>query len=189
MILVVNGSPQGRAGNCAALIKTLPKKYPAYRFKVIHLANDMELPKHLQLMAEADGFLFTTGTYWDSWGSPLQQWLEKMTPYEGTSYFLNKPAAVVVLMHSVGGKGILSRLQGVLNTLGCVLPPMTGLVYSLVSDLALKSKSSHVEDFWSLEDLSIIFENLLQYAGLGLQVKAWPVDKQNPKRSWLKLTP
>ena len=41
-----------------------------------------------EVLAEADGFVFATGTYWDSWGSPLQKFLEETTAFEGTSVWL-----------------------------------------------------------------------------------------------------
>ncbi len=186
-ILVINGSPQGSKGNCAVIINSLKKKYKNFDFKILHLAAKTELKAQLELLKQADALLFMTGTYWDSWGSPLQAWLEQMTPYEGSAYFMNKPAGVVVLMHSVGGKGVLSRLQGVLNTFGCLNPPMSGVVYSLVSDLAKKVKNSHAEDFWSLEDIGIVLENLATYADFKSSAKGWPVDKKSAARKWLRL--
>lgn len=186
-ILIFNGSPQGKKGNCAVAINSLKKKYKNYSFDTVVLSEKNSLKKQLAMMEKADAFLFTTGTYWDSWGHPLQAWLEKMTPYEGTKYFLNKPVAVLVLMHSVGGKGVLSRLQGVLNTLGCVIPPMSGVVYSLVSELALKTKSSHSKDFWSLDDLEMVLANLEAFSSLNLSAQTWPVDRKEATRKWLKV--
>ena len=89
-------------------------------------------------LEKSQGFVFVTGTYWDSWGSPLQKFLENVTDLEGSPAFLGKPAIVMVLNHSVGGKGVLSRLQGVLSTLGCLIPPMSGIVYSWVTEQLLK---------------------------------------------------
>lgn len=185
-ILVINGSPQGAKGNCAVMISSFKKKYKNFDFKVLHLAQNTDLKTQLDLLKKADAFLFTTGTYWDSWGSPLQAWLEQMTPYEGSAYFMNKPAGVVVLMHSVGGKGVLSRLQGVLNTFGCLNPPMSGVVYSLVSDLVKKVKNSHAEDFWSLDDIGVVLENLAVYTDFKSPVRGWPVDKKSAARKWLR---
>jgi hypothetical protein len=65
---------------------------------------------------------------------------------------ISKPCAVFILMQSVGGKSVLSRLQGVLSMMGLLIPPMSGMAYSLVSDLAMKVPSTQNEDFWSFKD-------------------------------------
>ncbi len=137
-------------------------------------------------MAQADGFIFVTGTYWDSWGSPLQTFLEQVTELEGTSAFLGKPAVVMVLNHSVGGKGVLSRLQGVLSTLGCLIPPMSGIVYSWVNEQILKRKSQAAKDLWSLEDLEDIFENFQKSLESKVQWKSWSVDRKDYRKIWLQ---
>ena len=138
-ILILNGSSSGANGNCNELIKSVLHRAQALdlpirlNFEVIHLAQSGRVSIVKRQIKKADAFIFVTGTYWDSWGSPLQKFLEDVTDLEGTSAFLGKPSFVFVLNHSVGGKGLLSRLQGVLSTLGCLVPPMSGWVYSLVT--------------------------------------------------------
>lgn len=183
-ILIVNGSPSGKKGNCAKFISSVLKTKDA-KVKVVHLAENPFSKSLKSEFEKADAFVFVTGTYWDSWGSPLQKLLEDMTELEGTSAVMGKPAAVMVLMHSVGGKGILSRLQGVLSTYGCLIPPMSGMVYSLVSDIALKGRSSHAADFWHKDDAKLILENLIKATDIKIQWAEWPVDKKNPRRVWL----
>lgn len=186
-ILVLNGSPGGVRGNCGKFIKFLEKICPeGVKLEVAHLARQEFGAKLQKQILAADGLVFVTGTYWDSWGSPLQKLLEDMTPLEGAEVLVGKPAAVFVLMHSVGGKGVLSRLQGVLSTMGLLIPPMSGMVYSLVSDIALKSASSHAKDFWQVEDAGLIMENLRKVTEISVRWTTWPVDKKNPKRLWFK---
>lgn len=135
-ILILNGSLGANTGNTDFLIDHIQIKLKKHNAstEVVHLKDLME--KNLSLnqlknkLEAADGFVFTSGTYWDSWGSPMQHFLEVSTELEGTNLFLGKPAVVMITMHSVGGKGVLSRLQGVLNTIGLMIPPMTGIVYS-----------------------------------------------------------
>ena len=184
-IVILNGSPSGSNGNCALWIKKIAKALKSQAsLEIVHLAERSVGTN--KKIAASDGVILVTGTYWDSWGSPLQKLLEDMTELEGTDALMGKPAAVFVLMHSVGGKGVLSRLQGVLSTMGFLIPPMGGMVYSLVSDIALKSKSSHAKDFWHEEDRDLVLENFLKACELNVAWASWPVDKKDPRRTWLK---
>jgi chromate reductase len=154
-------------------------------------------------LAWADAFVFGTGTHWDSWSSVLQRFLEDATEAEGTALWLGKPAACVVTEHSVGGKGVLSRLQGVLVTLGCSLPPMSGLVLSKVAEIAAGSEkgggardkfqedggrqaAAGTEDFWCAEDLKIVAHNLVEAANGTRCWKAWPVDRTDFSARWME---
>lgn len=189
-ILILNGSPSGKKGNGNVLVKKLINKlsHPAI---VVHLceikwtkANKKKLFNQLEA---SKGFIFVTGTYWDSWGSPLQIFLESVTELEGGSAFLGKPVAVFVLNQSVGGKGVLSRLQGVLSTLGCLVPPMSGMVYSWVNDQVFKQGSTSVaqKDLWSLNDIADILVNFQKALKINIQWESWPVDKKDYRKIWL----
>lgn len=191
-ILILNGSLTGSEGNTEELILHLEKNLKAQGANVetLHLNTFLEkkitLPEIKVKLEKAHGFVFTTGTYWDSWGSPMQYFLEAATEFEASDLFMGKSAAVVVTMHSVGGKSVLSRLQGVLNTQGLLIPPMSGMVYSLAQHLALTTNSSFAEDFWSLEDSEIIIHNLLVSLSQKTNYKPWPIDQKDPKRIWIK---
>lgn len=191
-ILILNGSPSGAAGNCQKLIKQIQNSIVNssnrdFVTQVIHLSEVKNYKSLFNQMGKSHGLIFVTGTYWDSWGSPLQKFLENATDLEGTETFVGKPCAVFVLMHSVGGKGILSRLQGVLSTFGCLIPPMSGMVYSLVSDLALKSsKSRHKDDLWSMEDLDMVLTNFELALEIQIPWKVWPIDRKNFRKTWIK---
>lgn len=187
-VLILNGSPQGSRGNCGKLINNIQKSLSkTLTLKVIHLAEIKKTSSLFKDINRASGFIFVTGTYWDSWGSPLQKFLEEATDLEGTDAFVGKPAATFVLNHSVGGKAVLSRLQGVLSTFGCLIPPMSGMVYSLVTALALKTSKSlkHKDDFWTLEDIDMILENFQLALNINTKWKAWPVDRKNFRKNWL----
>ena len=187
-ILILNGSLGGASGNTSVLIKAASEFIQKNNIEceVIHLETNKDNLK--DKLAKADAFLFTSGTYWDSWGSPMQKFLEDSTQYEASDIFLFKPAAVMITMHSVGGKGVLSRLQGVLNTLGLAIPPMSGLVYSLSAHLAMNAENednNFNDDFWSLEDIEVVIHNLITASKHKHDFKAWPVDHKDPKRRWL----
>jgi hypothetical protein len=118
----------------------------------------------------------------------MQKFLEMATKYEASDLFLFKPASVMITMHSVGGKGVLSRLQGVLNTMGLGIPPMSGMVYALSTHIALTMGENYNhfnDDFWSLEDIEIIIHNLMSAVQHKHDFKSWPVDRKDPQRRWL----
>ena len=191
-ILILNGSLGSSSGNTEFLIEYFQTKIKNYKVstEIIHLKNFLE-KKNILLelqnkLEAADGFVFASGTYWDSWGSPMQLFLEASTEFEGSKLLLGKPAAVMITMHSVGGKGVLSRLQGVLNTMGIMIPPMTGIVYSLAGQLALETDSSFADDFWGLEDLETIVHNLITCLNNEHSYKTWAIDTEDPKRVWIK---
>ena len=190
-IVILNGSLGGDSGNTTFLIDSIQNKISKFNIstEVIHLkvlSEDGGVVQELETkLEEADGFIFTSGTYWDSWGSPMQSFLESSTKYEGTKTLLGKPAAVMITMHSVGGKGVLSRLQGVLNTMGIMIPPMTGMVYSLAGKLALETDSSFADDFWGLEDLDTLVHNLITCLNNEHSYNTLAIDRENPKRVWI----
>lgn len=187
-ILILNGSLGGNSGNTIFLIERLQKSIS--NSEIVHLKDLLDKKIRIEdlkvKLESASGFVFSSGTYWDSWGSPMQYFLEFATEFEASDIFMGKPAAVMITMHSVGGKGVLSRLQGVLNTLGMMIPPMSGIVYSLAGQLALEAESTFAEDFWGLEDVDIIAHNLLTAINKETSYRPWPVDQKDPKRLWVK---
>jgi len=199
-LLVINGSISGSKGNTAAILKNilLPKalkwqtEFDAQlQIKTIHLNSSSQHFSQAQIKKNAQWathFIFATGTYWDSWGSPLQQFFEASTFLEAHRDILGKPAMVLVTMHAVGGKEVLSRMQGVLSSQGYALPPMSGICYSL-QDYCMEygpdfppAMQSFSEDFWSVEDLTHGLYNLLCYEKS--PCRPWPIDRKNPKRKW-----
>lgn len=178
----------GASGNSAALVSRAIEQFgDLARVRVVSLVDEPGFEPHREAIAEAEGFVFATGTYWDSWSSALQRFLEQATPSEGTDLWLGKPASVLVTAHSVGGKGVLSRLQGVLCTFGCAIPPMSGIVVKLSSQAALESgNDDHVLDFWCPDDLEIVNHNLLEAARGTRRFRSWEVDRKDPARRWIR---
>jgi multimeric flavodoxin WrbA len=193
-ILIINGSLGSEQGNTNVLINECKTLLNANNIvsEVLHLNSffNQGLENEKQLLKkeleQANGFIFTSGTYWDSWGSPMQKFLEIITDFEATDVLFAKPCAVVITMHSVGGKEVLSRLQGVLNTMGLLIPPMSGLVYALATHLAMQTDNEFADDFWSKEDLKIVMNNLMTGLKITHTFETWPVDKKDPKRLWNK---
>ena len=187
-LLLVNASLTGAAGNTAALLAQAHALLaPHAEVAAVTLAGD-RAPDFAALRPQleaADGFLFGTGTHWDSWSSVLQKFLEDATPAEGTALWLGKPAAVLVSEHSTGGKGVLSQLQGVLVTLGCSLPPMSGLVLSRAALIAAQHDPQAAADFWCRDDLVIVCHNLVEAAARTHRWRTWPVDRTDFAARWV----
>lgn len=193
-LLLLNASLAGDAGNTAVLL-TRARQLLARRATVesITLAENNDFAAVRTHLQRADGLLIGTGTHWDSWSSVLQKFLEDATPAEGSKLWLGKPAAAVVSEHSVGGKGVLSRLQGVLVTLGCTLPPMSGMVLSRAAVIAAQHDATAARDFWGVDDLRVVCHNLAEAARVSLpdaspttpRWKTWPVDRENFAARWL----
>lgn len=185
-ITVIHGGLGGAEGNTSAIARPLVTYLQGkVDVREVHLVSWSDPQSLKQLLSSSDGFVFTTGTYWDSWGSPLQKFLEDFTEFEATDLWQGKPACVLVTMHSVGGKEVLSRLQGVLSTLGALIPPMSGMTYSLANHLALQTpKSDFHADLWQQGDLQVIGHNLLRALGVEANWKTWPVDDSDPFRRW-----
>lgn len=186
IVAIINAALAGRDGNTATLLDrandVLQKRAEVLPVTITAKSG---FSLHRDTLSRADAFLVGTGTHWDSWSSHLQRFLEDATPTEGTALWLGKPAGVVVTMHSVGGKGVLSRLQGVLNTFGCVLPPMSGMVYSLVNQQMIESGAPAAEDLWCPADVDIICHNLLEALKPKPKYQSWPVDRVGYSTKWI----
>lgn len=185
-ILLVNAALNGGQGNTAVLLDRARMELNGRaEIAEVMLASTPSYDRIRPELARAQGLVIGTGTHWDSWSHVLQRFLEEATPDEGSALWLGKPAAVLVTMHSVGGKAVLSRLQGVLNTFGCILPPMTGLVYSHVNQLALQSGTPIESDIWSPDDVEIVCHNLLVALGREQAYRAWPTDRTSYRDRWI----
>lgn len=185
-ILALDGSLGGDDGNSSVLLDAAVELLrPSATVDRAVLAREPGFAAHRAALAAADALVIATGTYWDSWSSLLQQFLEQATPTEGTSMWLGKPVAALVTAHAVGGKGVLSRLRGVLSTLGALIPPMGGLVITRAGELARAHDGPDCEDIWSVADVAVVCHNLLACARGERDFRAWPVDRGDPSRRWL----
>ncbi len=185
-ILLLNAALGGSEGNTAAALEHLVKHLsPHADIARITLAAKPTPDKMLPLLEASDAFVIATGTHWDSWSSHLQAFLEIATPFEGTPLLLGKPVACVITEHSAGGKAVLSRLQGVLVTLGCAIPPMSGLVLSRASLVAAEERPEVAQDFWCVKDLATVAANLLAATQCPGNYQAWDVDREHLNDRWL----
>ncbi len=184
-VLLLNTALAGDAGNTAAALDQVAELLAPLADVTRHtLANSPGFAASRDSLAAADAVVIGTGTHWDSWSSHLQRFLEEATPAEGTALWLGKPVVCVVTEHSVGGKAVLSRLQGVLVTLGCMLPPMSGVVLSQAAQIAAEHDPEAARDFWCAEDLAVAAHNLLEAVNGTRLWHTWPVDRTGFDRRW-----
>lgn len=197
-VLIINGAIGGRAGNTAMLLKKIKKmilkQHEAVKVKTIHLHPTFCWNSVKRNIKKADCLIFSTGTYWDSWGSSMQQLFEKMTVLEGSKYLVGKPACAIVTMHSVGGKEVCSRILGNLVSLGCMIPPFAGFAYSYADHVAHKTRTSGrrlLDDVWHIQDLQTLLNNLIKAASVETKPEYEVWDFLNttvfdPTTVWLK---
>lgn len=186
-LLILNAALNGRAGNTAVLLNRAAAAWREQAEVVEVVLAEMEgYATVREAMLAADGFIIGTGTHWDSWSSLLQKLLEDATDDEGRPPWFGKPAGVLVTMHAVGGKQVASRLQGVLSTLGCLLPPMSALVYSYANQLALRVPGAETGDLWRIEDVDIVAWNVLTAARKQGDYRSWPVDRERTAEKWIE---
>jgi hypothetical protein len=129
----------------------------------------------------ADGLLVGSGTYWNSWGSPLSRFFEVMTAYEATDVFLGKPASAIVTMDSTGGSEIAARLASTLVCLGCFTPPFGWMALSRVGVGLGALDPAATRDVWGPADVTVLARNLLVASRAArLPYRAWTIERAEP---------
>lgn len=189
-VLAIQAGLGGTTGNGAILLAhALEHLAPHAELETAVLATAPGFAPHRDAIARADAIVIATGTYWDGFSSHLQRFFEEATETEGTDLWLGKPIACLVSAHSAGGKAVLSRLQGVLVTLGASIPPMGGLVVTLAAQIAIDHATpEEAADLWCVADLEVVCHNLLVAARTADRAayRAWHVDRRDPMRVWLR---
>jgi multimeric flavodoxin WrbA len=186
-VLLLNAGLGGRDGNsqvvsehCAKLLQGRGVRFESL---VLRDAPPGDVPAALE---RAERLVLVSGTYWGGFSSLLQQLFEELTPSETSSLWLGKPASVLVTEHQVGAQAVLSRLQGILVTFGCLLPPLSGVVISKVGE-ALRARAPELcTDVWGLSDVATALHNLLAAPFLPDGYRVWPVDREHYGERWLE---
>jgi NADPH-dependent FMN reductase len=186
-VLIVNAGLGGSCGNSQVVAEHCSKLLRALGVPHEHLrllgAAPGDVPAAL---ARAERLVFVSGTYWGGFSSLLQQVFEELTPSEASELWLGKPAAVLVTAHQVGAQSVLFRLQGVLVTFGCLLPPMSGVVISKVGEALRERAPELCGDVWGMADVETALHNLLAVPFAPFALRAWPVDREHYAERWLK---
>lgn len=175
-LLIVEGGIHGSTRNCGQ-IATIAKSLCSFDdVEIVYLSEQLLLEN---VFVSADAYLLITGTYWDSCGSPMQKFIEDFTHLECDARIAGKPVGVIVLCHTVGGKTVLSRLQGVMSSMGFMIPPLSGMVISK------DAESSDDNDSWSLADMDTVLRNLLKAASITCDWALWPVNRGDYTKTWI----
>jgi hypothetical protein len=184
-VLIVNAGLGGSSGNCQVVAEHaacwLNEHTATHELLVL---RDSNVERAGAAIARATHLVFVTGTYWGGCSSLLQHLLEELTATEGGPHWLGKPAAVFVTAHQVGAQEVLWRLQGTLVALGCLLPPMSGVVIQRTSEELRRLAPEACTDVWGLDDVATSLENLL--ACSPGPFRAWAVDRDDFRSRWLR---
>ena len=188
-ILVLDGSLHGKDGNTSVLIRQLLNTLgPDIQADYLELRFCKDIVDEENRFREADGFIFGTGTYWQSWSHHAQRFFEQVTSWESTDIWLGKPVCSIVTMHSVGGMGVLARLQSNFSLFGAVIPPMCCIVHSYVNRLAQQNSSldGGDEDIWDERSLPTIAHNFIEAVRRTHNYRSWQVDSDHDSHGkWL----
>ncbi len=193
-ILIINGSIRGKQGN-SGLLSQMAENFLVNKLATTASILNLSEPKPrirevYDLLLGSDGFLIVTGTYWHSWGSPLQRFIEVVTAFENSPAFFGKPLACAVSMDSVGGAEVASRLHAVFAGLGCWSPPCSTIAVSRVGQEAILASQGQTnnpnEDVWRIDDMETILKNLVTATTLQHDLwVSWPhVSLKIPDGPW-----
>lgn len=184
--LIINAGLAGAAGNSQVVAehceRALERAGEAQQTLVL---RESSLATTTAAIERAERLVFISGTYWGGFSSLLQQLFEQLTATEGTALWLGKPAAVLVTAHQVGAQTVLWRLQGVLVTLGCLIPPMSGVVITRTGEALRHRAKDECDDVWGLDDIETALANLRALPDLRATFRAWPVDREHFGERWL----
>lgn len=186
-VLIVNGSLGGPTGNTGELL-ALAEEALGTRVEVetLDLSRRPHIDRTLEAVSRADGLVFGTGTYWDSWSSHLQNFLEETAHTEGSDLWVGKPGAIFATAHAVGAKGIISRLMGVMNVYGLMFPPMVGLGITYVNQTAYPHSNDHLKnELWTTADVDTVCHNLCEALDGTNQWRQWPTNSGRYGEKWL----
>jgi multimeric flavodoxin WrbA len=185
--LIINGSLGGSTGNTAELLAIAEERFaPHASVSYLELCREPNMDRIVEAASSADGFLFGTGTYWDSWGSPLQRFLEMTAHTEGADLWLGKPAGAIVTAHAVGAKSVLSRLLGVMNVFGMLIPPFAGMTYTWSNEVALEHACDHLRnELWKPRDVEVVAHNVLEAMRGTRDWISWSTNEGRHGEKWL----
>jgi chromate reductase len=191
-LLVIDGSLRPGTGNTArALALAVSAFSEATTSDCLELARyEGDLAAVAERLRRADALLVGTGTYWGSWGSPLQRFFELMTPFEATDAFIGKPAAAIVTMDSTGGSEVAARLVATLACFGCRIPSFGWMALSRVGVALSAVAPASTRDVWAPPDLAVLARNLETAAREHPAATPWDIERAPaPAGEWQSAGP
>ncbi len=173
-VIVINGSSSGAEGNTELILKKISNDLNCEH---VYLKENSYAELRAKIR-KAKGIILGTGNYWSNHSHFLQKFLEDATGDELSDVFLGKPIALIVTSQSTGGMSVVSNLMTTFNLLGCVIPPLSCIVYSQ------SIHGSENKEFWKIEDYKVMLHNFLQYVNDKKQLRIWDVGK-NYNNKWI----
>jgi chromate reductase len=185
-VLILNAGLGASTGNSAVVVERAARALRERGAACERLVLAGESPETVRAaLGRARRLVFVSGTYWGGFSSLLQRLFEELSETEGSPLWLGKPASVLVTAHQVGAQSVLWRLQGLLVTLGCAIPPMSGVVICEIGERLRRLEPEQCADVWGLDDVDTAMHNLLAAPAAG-QYLAWPVDSEHFRERWLE---
>ena len=186
-ILIVNGSLGGNKGNTAELLAIAEEHLsPQAEISHLDLSREPSIDRVLDAASQADAFVFGSGTYWDSWGTPMQRFLEMTAHTEGHDYWVGKPVGIIVTAHAVGAKCVLTRMMGVFNVYGMLIPPFAGMAYTYANMVAYEHANEHLRnELWTPADVEVVCHNLMEALKGTRNWTQWPINSGKYGEKWL----
>jgi len=173
-VIVINASSSGAEGNTELILKKISNDLNCEH---VYL-KDNSYAELREKIKNPKGIILGTGNYWSNYSHYMQKFLEDATGDELSDVFLGKPVALIVTSQSTGGMSVISNLMTTLNLLGCVIPPLSCIVYSQ------SIHGSENKEFWKIDDYKVVLHNFLQYVDDKKQLRIWDVDTSY-KNKWI----
>jgi multimeric flavodoxin WrbA len=178
-IIGINGSPRKTGGTVDMLEETLESvRIHEGRTKRIDLLDYKMLPYHgdykrrpdqesLRLFDEiekADGMVLATPVHWMGPSTLMKTFIDNLTYLEVNGTRLQgKVAGVLTHAWEDGAFTTARDLAGILNAMGCVLPP-----YSL--NMRNKNLRRNIETVWMWTDAALLGKNMVTMAEMTRQM-------------------
>ena len=173
LVVGINGSPRKSGGTVNMLREALSSSEAnGAKSKLIHLLDykmqpyrgdynrkpDRESLRLLKELEKADCIILATPTHWLGPSSLMKIFVDNLTYLEVRGFVLQgKVVGVLAHCWEDGGFGVARDLAGILNTMGCVLPP-----YSMHMKNRFLKRNGQTDWMWT--DSKLLGKNVVTMA-------------------------
>ena len=168
-IVGINGSQRKHGGTVDMLEETLEsariheaatKRLDLLDYKMEPYHGDYKKrpdTESLRLFAEiepADGIVLATPVNWIGPTTLMKMFIDNLTYLEGEFKLQGKVAATLTHCWEDGGFTVAQDLNGILNTMGCIIPPYA-------SNMRNKNLRKNIQTVWMWKDASLLGKNMV----------------------------